>query len=411
MILLLTLLLALLILGSALFSSSETALFSLTPMQVQKFKKQRDVGSQKVARLLSSPRDLLITLIMVNVVLNILVQNVVSNIFGVLSGWLLNVGVPLGLTLTFGEFIPKSIGISNNERIAPRVSPFLWGIQRALLPARVALMRLTSTLSRILFFFLKDEEEISTEEMQHALRASKKRGVLGEDEAELMRGYLQLQESSVKGFLRPREEVLFFEMGESMERLVHIFVDQECTRIPVCERDTDHIVGIIASGPFFLHQESLKTGEDLRPLMRKPFFVPESLSAQALLDQMYEKRESMAIVVDEYGAFSGIIALEDLVEAVIGEIFDRRDEKSRYTRSGEDVIIGSGKLEILELEALFDVDLESPHNMVTIGGFLTEQLGEIPKNGKKFTYKNLLFHVLSSDEKRVRRVYIRRLSK
>ena len=115
MIHILVLILALLILGSAFFSSSETTLFSLTPMEVQKFKKSRELGGQKVVRLLKSPRNLLITLIMVNVVLNILVQNVMSNIFGTLSGWLLNVGAPLLLTLTFGEFIPKSIGIAKYE--------------------------------------------------------------------------------------------------------------------------------------------------------------------------------------------------------------------------------------------------------------------------------------------------------
>ncbi len=411
MISILVTILFLLILGSAFFSSSETALFSLSPMQVQKFKKSSDIRQKRAATLLKSPRDLLITLIMINVVLNILVQNIVSNIFGTLSGWLLNVGVPLCLTLTFGEFIPKSIGISNNIRIAPKVALPLRVIQHGVLPIRIAFIRLTSTISRLLFFFLKDEEEISTDEMQHALRASKKQGVLDEDEAELMRGYLQLQESNAKGFLRPREEVLFFEVSESIDRLIHLFVDQECTRIPVCEGDTDHIVGIISSGQFFLYRESIKTAEDLTPLLKKPFFIPESMSAQTLLEQMHEKRESIAIVVDEYGAFSGLISLEDLVEAVVGEIFDRRDEMSRFTRCGEDVVIASGKLELLELEALFDISIDSKHNMVTVGGFLTEKMGEIPKNGSKYIYKSLFFHVLSSDLKRVRRVYIRRQKK
>jgi putative hemolysin len=411
MIYLLATFLFLLILGSALFSASETALFSLTPMQLQQFKKRGDPSGSKVVQLLKSPRDLLISLIMVNVILNILVQNVLSNIFGTLTGWLLNVGVPLALTLTFGEFIPKSIGIANNARIAPKIAGFLWVIQKSLFPIRTVLIRTTSVISRLLFFFLRDEKEISTDEMQHALRTSKKKGVLAEDEAELMRGYLQLQEANAKGFLRPREEVLFFEVSDSIERLIHLFVDQECTRIPVCEGGTDNIIGIITSGQFFLHRETLEKTEDIRPHLRSPFFVPESISAQALLDQMYERRESLAIVVDEYGAFSGLISLEDLVEAVVGEIFDRRDEKGRYTRSGDDVLIASGKLEVLELQTLFDVAIDSPHNMVTIGGFLTEQLGEIPKSGTKYQYKNLLFHVLSSDEKRVRRVYIRRNAK
>lgn len=397
-----------LILGSAFFSASETALFSLNPIDVQKFKKSSDLNKNLVTSLLKSPKDLLITLIIVNVVLNILVQNVVSNIFGTLSGWILTVGIPLALTLIFGEFIPKSIGISNNLRIAPRIALPLRIIQNGLIPIRLSCIRLTTAISRFLFFFLKNENEISADEMYHALRSSKKKGVLGEDEAELMRGYLQLQESNAKGFLRPREEVLFFEISESIDKLIHLFVDQECTRIPVCEENTDNIIGIINSGQLFLQKKFLRTTEDLRPILKKPFFVPESISAQVLLDQMYEKQESIAIVVDEYGTFSGIISLEDLVEAVVGEIFDRRDEKSHYTKSGNDVIIASGKFEILELEALFDVDIESKHNMVTVSGFLIEQLGEIPKSGTKYTYKNLFFHVLSSDLKRVRRIYIRR---
>jgi CBS domain containing-hemolysin-like protein len=403
--------LALLILGSALFSSSETALFSLSSMQVQAFRKSKNRAKELVAKLLDSPRDLLITLIMVNVVLNILVQNVVSNIFGVMSGWWLNVGVPLALTLTLGEFIPKSIGIANNTRYSPKVAPFLWGVKRGIYPFRMVLIRMTSVVSRVMFFFLKEEKEISTDELQHALRASKAHGVLAEDEAELMRGYLHLQESTAKDFLRPREEVLFFEITEPLSQLVHLFVDQECTRIPVCEGDIDNIIGIIASGEYFLHRESLKENEDLRPLLKKPFFVPETTSAKSLLDQMYEKREALAIVVDEYGAFSGLITLEDLVEAVVGEIRDRRDEKARYTRSGKDVIIASGKLETKELEYLFDVPFRSENHMVTIGGWLTEVLGDIPKSGYKHRYKNLLIHVLSSDEKRVKRVYIRRLPK
>lgn len=408
MIHLLIIILALLILGSALFSSSETALFSLSSMQVQGFKKSPDLRKQLAAKLLSSPRDLLITLIMVNVILNILVQNVVSNIFGTFSGWGLNVGVPLALTLTFGEFIPKSIGIANNVRLAPKVSHFLWTISKLIYPIRKALIRVTTFVSRSLFFFLKEEEEISTDELQHVLRTSRAKGVLAEDEAELMRGYLHLQESTAKEFLRPREEVISFELSEPISKLVHLFVDQECTRIPVCEGDIDNIVGVMTSGQYFLHAESLEKTQDLVPYLNKPFFVPEATAAHSLLDQMYEKKESLAVIVDEYGAFSGILTLEDLVEAVVGEIFDRRDEKARYTRSGDDVIIASGKLEIIELENLFDVSLKSENHMVTIGGWLTEQVGDIPKGGYKYEYKNLLFHILSSDEKRVRRVYIRR---
>jgi CBS domain containing-hemolysin-like protein len=147
------------------------------------------------------------------------------------------------------------------------------------------------------------------------------------------------------------------------------------------------------------------------PILEKPFFAPESIPARVLLRQFYHRQESLAIVVDEYGSVSGLIALEDLVETIVGDIVDLRDDKSLYTQSGEDVIIASGKLEIAELEKIFDISLMSENHMVTIGGYLTEKLGDIPKSGTKLITEYFLFHVLSADLTRVRRVYIRRLKK
>ncbi|MFI5334109.1 MAG: transporter associated domain-containing protein, partial [Chlamydiales bacterium] len=222
-------------------------------------------------------------------------------------------------------------------------------------------------------------------------------------------GYLNLKDSTVKALMRPREEVLYFDLEEPLAKLVHLFVDQECSRIPICQGGLDKIVGIMTSRLIFLHRPSLHQTSDLLPFLQKPFFAPETMAAQALMGQMYEREESLAIVVDEYGSVSGLISLEDMVEVVVGEIADRRDEKNRYTRAGEDVIITSGKLELSEFEAIFDYPLKSEHNMVSIGGWLTEQLGDIPKTGTKYLTKDFLFHVLAAEPNRVRRVYIRRL--
>jgi putative hemolysin len=403
--------LALLLFFSGLFSASETALFSLSSLKVKTYKQDKDPRKQLIAQLLSSPRDLLVTIIMLNVAVNILIQNVSASLFKEASNWALNVGVPLALTLILGEVIPKSIGLVNNAKIAYRVAPFMQFLQRLLLPIRRVLVTMTNYISRVLFFFLRKEQEISIDELQHALRTSRKFGVLNEDEAELVRGYLALQESTVKERMRPREEVLFFDMDEPLSRLIHIFVDQECSRIPVCDKGLDKIIGIVTSRLFFLHREAIHNSEDLKTILEKPFFVPESVPAKILLRQFYDRQESFAIVVDEYGSVSGIVALEDLVETVIGEIADRRDEKNLYTLSGEDVIIASGKMELAELEKIFDTSFQTENNMVTIGGYLTEKMGDIPKSGSKYTTEEFLFHVLAAEPTRVRRVYIRRLRK
>jgi len=225
----------------------------------------------------------------------------------------------------------------------------------------------------------------------------------------LVRGFLGLQEAQVKELMRPREEVIFFDIDEPLSKLVHLFVDQECSRIPVCQNTLDNVLGIMTGRLFFLYRDNLNTAEDLLPILKKPFYVPESIPAQALLRQMYDRKESLAIVVDEYGSVCGLISLEDLVEAVVGEIADRRDEKSRYTKAGEDTLIASGKLELAEFEEIFDYPLNSENNLVTLGGWITEQLGDIPKVGTKLIREGFLFQVLAADSRRIRRIYIRRI--
>jgi putative hemolysin len=395
--------------GSALLSASETALFSLSSMRVKAFRHGKDPRGKTIAHLLTRPRKLLVTILMLNVLMNILVQNVVSGIFGLFSSWWLTVGVPLLIILLFGEVLPKSIAYPKNAWISYHVAPFLKVATTVLKPFRDAITFITEKISRFFFFYLKKEKDISIDELKFALKTSKEYGVLGEEEAKLVRGYLNLEEDLVKEIMCPRQEVLFFDINDSVSKLIHLFVDEECTRIPVCNKSLENLLGVMTSGSFFLHRQHIQSTHELVPFLRKPRFVPESMVARSLLKRFYEEEETMMIVVDEYGSISGLITLEDVVESVIGQIADRRDEKVHYTRSSENVVIASGKFELTEFEEIFDVHLESPNNMATIGGWLTEQIGDIPKSGSKYETEQFLFHILSSDVNRVRRVYIRRL--
>lgn len=406
-ILLLVVLLLLFLVSLAVFSGAETAFFSLSSMQIKAFKKDPDPKKRLISFLLSNPRELLVTFIILIVVMSLAIQNTVSALFARQESWLLNIGIPLAINLVLGEMIPKSLALPNNVRVSYRFAFLLFWMQKILFPVRKMLSFVAGFVVPILFFFLRKEKEISIDELQHALKTSKEQGILLPEEAELIRGYLHLQESTVKELMRPREEVIFFEKDEPLSRLIHLFIDQECTRIPLCEGGLDKILGIISSRLFFLHRNAVSETKDLVSIVKKPYFVPETTKADVLLNQFYEKKESFAIVVDEYGSISGIISLEDLVEEVIGDIVDRRDQKASYTRAAGGVIITSGKFELSEFEEIFDVSLESENNMVTIGGWLTEQLGDIPKPGTKYQSQGFLFHVLDADPTRVRRIYIR----
>ena len=144
---------------SAYLSASETALFSLSGMKVRSFRQSPQPRNRLIADLLSRPRDLIVTILMLNILVNILIQNLASTIFGEMATWALKVGVPLAITLFFGEVIPKSVAILNNDRIAPKVAPIIARIEKILGPAIRIVIAVAGTISRTLFFFLKKEKK------------------------------------------------------------------------------------------------------------------------------------------------------------------------------------------------------------------------------------------------------------
>ena len=409
MIILLTLLLIFLLFLSATLSASETALFSLSSVQLKSYRRSKIPRFSLVYHLMERPRDVLVTILMLNVLSNILVQNTVSSLFDQYSTWALKVGLPLALTLLFGEVLPKSMAMPNNAQIAYKMAPAISKAARFLGPIRRRLTALTSWISRLFFLIIHDEEEISTEELKHVLKTSQESGVLLPREARLIGGALDLQETLVKELMRPREEILYYDVNEPLSQLLHLFADERTTRVPVCDGDLENLQGILSTQEFFLFQDTIEKSADLLPYLKKPYYVPETTKASALLRLLRERREILAIVVDEYGSISGLITQEDLIEKVVGEIADLRDTKSLYTRSGENVIIASGKLELSHFKEIFGVELESKENAVTLGGWLIEQLGTIPQTGVKYATDQFLFYVLAADPNRIRRIYVRKL--
>lgn len=405
------LLLILFTLVSATFSASETAHFSLSPMKIREYAEDSNPRKRLIAKLLRSPLELLVTILMINVLVNILIQNTTSHIFGTKSSWLLTVGVPLGITLIFGEIIPKTLALANNSKFAYFIAPVIYTARVIIGPLRKALTIFTSTMTKWLFFFLKREKKITLDELKHALREGAQKGILNTREASLMQGYIHLSHRAVKDFKRPREEIICYNIHDPLDQLEKILVDQKVSRVPVIDQDLEHVLGIITVRNYFLQKEKLTDSRDLTPFLLKPYFVPESMPAKNLLRHLDNKMHSLAMVVDEYGSLSGIVTQEDLIEAVVGEITDERDRKTRFTRAGDEAIIASGKLELTEFEQLFGVHLKSPGNMVTINGWLIEKLGHLPKSGDKLNEEGFFFHVLAADPNRIRRIYIRKLRK
>lgn len=400
----------LLTLASAFFSGSEIALFSLSPMKVKTYRNDPDPRKRLISQLLNQPRDLLVTIFMMNTLVNILLQNASSKMFGMQAGWELKVGVPLFLTLFLGEIIPKILCMQNSVSISYHIVPYVNYFHRLLAKIRKITVTVTLPISRILFFYCKKDESISKEELEHVLETSEKHGVLHPEEAHLVEGYLKLHTSTVKEIMIPYEDILYYDIRDPKTKLIHLFVEEECTRLPVCQTNLDHVLGVITAKQFFLYCSKIHSEEELKQYLLKPFYVPETTSVSALLRQFDEKNEVLALAVDEYGSVTGLVTREDIAELVIGDILDRRDQKPLFSIAGADEIIASGKMELSEFNKHFNVDFKSPTTMVTIGGWLTERIGEIPKGGKTFEEDHFLFQILSADQRKIIRMYIRKIN-
>jgi len=405
---LLGILLLFLIICSGFFSASETALFSLPATKIKAYQNSKDSRRKLIAKLVSEPRDLLVTVFMLNTLVNILIQNTASDMVGQYASWLLKVGLPFVLMFFLGEIIPKYIGLKNNVKLADDMIVPIDILQNILSPIRKIIVKVTVPISRVLFFFLKKEESISKEELNHVLKTSEERGVLDPSEAELIRGYLNFRDTSVRELMRPKEDIIFFDINEPLSKLIYLFTEQECSRMPVCDHSMDKVLGMITAKQFFLNRQKITTSHDLVKYLVKPLYVPENISATALRIQFEVHKQVIALVVDEYGSICGLITHEDLVEEVIGEIADLRDTKSLYTKAGSNGMIASGRLELDDFNEFFQTNLSSKNN-VTIGGWLSEEIQEIPQSGSKYNLQGFHFKVLSAGPNRIYRLYISRL--
>ena len=398
-----------LIFCSGYFSASETALFSLSSTKIKAYQSSPSKKKQLIASLVLKPRDLLVTVFMLNTLASILIQNTSSHMSGESASWALKVGVPFVLMLFLGEIIPKNLGLQHNIYLSDKLAPSINFLQNFIRPIRVLIVRITVPISRLLFFYLRPDKSISKEELKHVLKTSQEYGVLHPDEADLVWGFLSFQESSVKNLMRPCEDILFYNIKDPLSKLTYLFTEQKCSRLPVCKDSIDHIIGILDAHQYFLHKESLSQEGALEDYLTPPLYIPENMSAKTLFKKFNEINQRLAIVVDEYGSISGLITREDLVEEVVGDISDLRDQESLFTKAGTKEIIASGRMELDDLNDYFSTHLKSKNNMVTIGGWVTEKLGSIPKNGEKIELDNFFFQVLAADPNKIQRLYIRYL--
>ncbi|BAH07578.1 hemolysin family protein [Clostridium kluyveri] len=316
------------------------------------------------------------------------------------------------ITLVLGELFPKRIALQHSEIIAMAfIRPILF-ISKIMTPFVKLLSGSTSLIMKLFNLSTENvENKVSEEEIRSIIELGQENGIFNQSELQMIERIFEFDDKVAKEVMTPRTEVFGIDIDNVFSRSVKDIMEEKYSRIPVYKDDTDNIIGILYIKDLFV--EIMKTSIDnidIRPLLRTPYFVPENKNIGVLFKELQNTKNHMAILIDEYGGFSGIVTIEDLIEEVMGNIFDEYDDNEQYiSKLDENTYMVSGLLSIYEVNEFLDLELKSD-NSDTIGGFVMELLGSIPKEGEENTveYENIIFKVEKIDEKRIEvlKIYI-----
>lgn len=399
---------AVLLVCSAFISGTETAMFSLARGQLHKMGHGGRAG-KLVVSLMNRPRRVLNTILLANLIINtayaVIAARVVFDINrtgGSIWATLLISIAPLIILILLGEVSPKMLCMVVGEKWAPAAAPLIAVLERILLPVVWLLELLIVKPCLRIISSPSTPRDITGEELAETLDLSAKRGLIDHDTNMFLQSILELSEVRVGQIMIPRVDMIDFNVDGKAEDLARLFRSTRHRRIPVYERDTDHILGVIHSKRFFLNPD-----QPLRKLVEPVPFVPEAARVEKVLLQLRVTRSHLAIVVDEYGGTAGLIGLKDIVERIVGDIpeYGQQEYRQAVTRISETEYLLDGDLAIHEWLEAFDMDL-SGQRITTVGGFVMSLLGGVPRNGDSVTYRNLRFTVHAMRGRRVGSVLV-----
>lgn len=388
---------------SAFFSASETACSAANKVRLRAM---ADDGDRRASRALSltDRYDRTISSILIgNNVVNTAaaaVATVAATAWFGASGAAIATVFTTILILTFGEVLPKSLAKEHADRFVLSVSGVLSAFVRIVTPVSwlfVQLQAFAAKLNRNDAAPLVTEEELRT-----IIETSKEEGVLDEQRSELMRSALQFDETTVQEVLTPRVDLVAIDADDGVETVRDTILAERFSRVPVYEKDLDHIIGILQTRDYL--EALLKTEAPcVRELLTQPVFAHRTQPIAALLSRFKRERRHMAVIVDDYGGTMGIVTMEDLLEELVGEIYDEdEDEEVDLIRISDDTWRVSGDYPVedaLEQIGFFERGFESEY--ASVGGFCVECLGRIPQVGDSFEYHGLSGVVEEMDDQRI----------
>lgn len=395
-----------LLLMSAYFSATETAFLTMNRIRL---KTLAENGNRRAAVALKVSKDLdqlISTILIGNNIVNITLSTVSTVFFMRLlptSGATVSTIVMTLAVLIFGEITPKNLAKDTADSFVLFSAPFIRVIAVILAPLNYLFGLLKKLLSKILT--IRKPERYTEQELITIVEEAEQDGGIDEQESELIRSAIEFNDRAVSDILTPRVDVIAVQEAADLDEIADAFTGSGFSRLPVYGETLDDIVGVIHYKDFF--NQVLRDGQPLTSITKPPLFIPESVNTSDLLRLLQRSKAHMAFVADEYGGTVGLVTMEDILEELVGDIWDEHDQVvEEFVQRDEDTYQVLCSADLADLFDRFDVTVDPETDSSTVSGWVIERLGHIPVAGESFDYENLTISVLEADAKRVHTVSV-----
>ena len=405
--------LALLICASAFFSATETAYTSVNKIRIKNMAAEGNKKAEKTLKILDRFDALLSTLLIGNNIVNITSASIATVIF---TNWLggdkgvtVSTIVMTLLVLVFGEITPKSLAKEMPEKFAMAAVPIVKVLMVVLTPFNIIFGAWKKLLGKVVHIGKK--QSMTEEELMTMIDEVEQEGVLDQNESDLLRSAIEFNDVNVEEILTHRVDMIAIDAEDSIEEILEAFRDHPYSRLPVYRETVDNIVGILHEQDFMmmLHEGKQSIMDAVQPAL----FVQESVKISDLLRVLQKDNVHMAIVLDEFGGTTGIVTMEDILEELVGEIYDEHDTKEENLFNWVDentcIVNGNADLDDLFEEMKFQEDPDA-YESNTISGWVMEKLDRLPQEGDSFAFENYDVQVTKMEERRVMEIRIQRKS-
>lgn len=396
----LILILVVLITLSAYFSATETAFSSFNRIRVKNMASSGNKRAKLVYALSEKYDELLSTILVGNNLVNIASTAIATVLFtealGDSMGPTVSTVVMTIVVLTFGEISPKSLAKENAEGFSMFSAPIIRVLMMVLKPINFMFSLLKKGLNKL--FKPSENRSMTDSELLTIVEEAEQQGGIDQEESEMLRNVIEFDDIESIDIMTPRVNVEAVPHDATNEEIAECFRSTGYSRLPVYDETIDSIVGIILEKNFYA--TVMGTDNTIDSILKPVEFIPPSMKISALLKLLQKNKQQMAVIVDEFGGTEGIITLEDVIEELVGEIWDEHDEieQDGLQKIGEDLHKVSGSADLDDLRDFYHLECES--DSTTINGWVTEQLDRIPNEGDTFTYEGLAFTVTKMDGNR-----------